>query len=306
MSPEPLKIGSQLPVPSADLKCPKFIHSPNVANPNPESGIHLAYSFGCPVKWRPKHMQWWTAQQLKSKSALTRLQAVDKLAAEGSADSVACLIAAMEDPDPEIRKAAVRALGRLRVADALPVLVQALRDSEAAVREAAVASLREIGDLQAVDAMVAALEDPNAGVRWHAAKTLERFGWQPRNDRERMLRDVGLGNFGAAARVGLEALKPLITALNDPAYPNRRAVVEALAQIEDEQVVMPLISVLKDPDSSVRVAAVEGLSLLRDKRAVQHLALLLRDPEPSVRAAVVATLGVIADPGSITSLMKAV
>jgi len=68
-----------------------------------------------------------------------------------------------------------------------------------------------IGDLQAVDAMVAALEDPNAKVAGMQPK-LWSVWVQPRSDRERMLRDVGLGNFGAAARLGLEALQPLITA----------------------------------------------------------------------------------------------
>jgi len=46
-------------------------------------------------------------------------------------------------------------------------------------------ALREIGDLQAVDAMTAALQDPHGGVRWHRGETLERCGWQPRNEEER-------------------------------------------------------------------------------------------------------------------------
>src|SRR5437868_835280 len=96
-------------------------------------------------------------------------------------------------------------------------------DPEPEVRETTVAALREIGDLQAVDAMVAALEDPHAGVRWHAAKTLERFGWQPRNDQQRLLRDVALGHFAAAAQAGLPALDHLMGALNDPRPENRRS-----------------------------------------------------------------------------------
>jgi HEAT repeat protein len=251
-------------------------------------------------------MQWWTSQQLRSKNPATRQQAVHKLAAEGSAQSVAALIMAVEDSYIDVRKGAIRALGRLREPRGLPALVQALRDPEADVREAAVTALREIGDLQAVDAMIAALQDPHGGVRWHAAKTLERFGWQPRTEEERLLRDVALGHFAAAAQAGLPALDHLTKALQDERSENRRGAVEALGQIDDPLAVTPLLSALADRDSSVRVAAIESLGTLRDAKATQALALSLRDPEPSVRAAAAATLGLIGNPESVSPLVKAV
>ena len=80
-------------------------------------------------------MQWWTVQQLRSKNPATRQQAISKLAAEGSAQSVAALIQAVEDPLADVRKAAIRALGRLREGSALSALVSALRDPDAEVRE---------------------------------------------------------------------------------------------------------------------------------------------------------------------------
>src|SRR5437763_15027659 len=86
-------------------------------------------------------MQWWTVQQLRSKNPAARQQAVSKLAAERSAQSVAALIKAVEDAYPDVRKGAIRALGRLREGSALAALVLALRDPDAEVRETTVAEI---------------------------------------------------------------------------------------------------------------------------------------------------------------------
>ena len=56
-------------------------------------------------------MKWLTLQLLKSRRPQTRKQAVERLAAEGSAHAVQHLLPFVTDPDVEVRKAAVRALG---------------------------------------------------------------------------------------------------------------------------------------------------------------------------------------------------
>ena len=247
-------------------------------------------------------MHWWTQQQLKFKNPQTRRQAVEKLAASGTADSIDDLISALQDDDASVRLAVVQALGRLKDSRTLPALVQAMRDPDGEVREAVVAALMEVGDATCAEVLVGALRDLNLSVRRRAAKALDFFGWQPSNDIQKVLRFVALGEFMNAASIGSVALEPLISALKDQLCPNRRNVVEALSHIGDERVLKPLMGVLKDPDAHVRVAAVEALGALRDPRSAEPLTLALRDQDPLVRAAAANALGTMTDNGSFDRL----
>ena len=238
-------------------------------------------------------MRWWTAQQLKSGSTDTRRQAVEKLAFDRSNDSVALLVSALDDKEPAVRKSAVQALGRLRHKDAVSGLIKALTDSIGEVREAAVMALRKVGDKETIQALIPLLEDTASSVRWQAAKTLERFGWQPQNNRDRVLRDVALGDFQSAAHVGEAALDVLSTFLHDGSSTNRRNLVQALGQIGGDRVLQPLIGALADPDSSIRVAAIEALKEMRDSRAAQALTNCLQDADPSVRATAASALAAV-------------
>ena len=216
-------------------------------------------------------MHWWTLQKLKFKNPQTRREAIDKLAAEGTEESVEHLISALQDDDSGVRLAVVQALGRLKEARAVPSLVQGMRDPDAEVREAVVAALMQAADPTCVDVLVGALKDLNLGVRRRAAKALDFFGWKPSNDVQRVMRFVALGEYVNAALVGSLALEPLLNALKDQQCPNRRSVVEALSHVGDERVLKPLMAALRDADGHVRVAAVEALGALRDSRCAESL-----------------------------------
>src|SRR2546425_8317702 len=92
----------------------------------------------------PTHvMKWLTVQQLKSRSPQTRRQAVEKLAAEQSAQAVKYLLPFVTDPEPGVRRAVIQALGRIKDEQGLTPLMNALRDPDSEVREAAVVSLTQ-------------------------------------------------------------------------------------------------------------------------------------------------------------------
>ena len=199
-------------------------------------------------------MQWWTAQQLKSKHPDARQEAVTKLAGEGSAQAYRAIITLAGDREAVVRLTVMRALGGWREPTALKVLFKALQDPVDTVREAAVMSLRKIGDITTIQHLLPLLQDSHPGVRWHAVKTLERFGWQPRTDHERMLRDFALGDFVGAAQAGLPALEVLTKSLNEnTSFTHRRKVAEALGELGTDKVIGPLLISLKDPEPSVRV-----------------------------------------------------
>jgi HEAT repeat protein len=147
---------------------------------------------------------------LRSTEEHLRRDAAYALAAIGQEGDQA-LVAALQDPNPEVRFQACRSLER---DDADPFVVsalaQAVKDPSVEVRQEAVRVLHNIGPSakSAVPALTAALSDPEAAVREGAASALGYFG-------------------GVAA----ESVPALIAAISDPDEDVRRSAIEALASM---------------------------------------------------------------------------
>ncbi len=84
------------------------------------------------------------------------------------------LIAALKDPDEDVRCQAAWALGRTGKTRAVDALLEALGDSPE-VRRQAIRALGEIGDARAMPALTQALKDDDARVRRAAAKAIARI-----------------------------------------------------------------------------------------------------------------------------------
>src|SRR5688500_4702392 len=67
------------------------------------SGMDIARDTTCPIRVRLIFMQWWTAQQLKSKNPDARQEAVTKLAGEGSAQAYRAIATLAADPEALVR-----------------------------------------------------------------------------------------------------------------------------------------------------------------------------------------------------------
>ncbi len=102
-------------------------------------------------------------------AALHALREVAKLPPEVHAR----IVARLDDPDAEVRDAAIDAVGRLRLTSAVPKLV-ALAKSES-TRAAATISLCAMADPRALDVLLAALDDRNADLRSVAQLALLRI-----------------------------------------------------------------------------------------------------------------------------------
>lgn len=135
-----------------------------------------------------------------------RWWAVRALAVVGTPGAAKLLIAALSDPDPDVRACAVVALAELRPPDAVEPLVACLADpsayvarlaadalaqlgqaaveplirtlqeGEVAARAGAARALRALQPPQAIPALCAALDDPSAVVTAYAEEALERMG----------------------------------------------------------------------------------------------------------------------------------
>ncbi len=178
--------------------------------------------------------------------------------------SAARLLAALDDSDPEIRTAAVRAIGRRRLADALPGLVRRLET--AAVGE----------DLEAEEE-VAALTD---------ALTL--------------LASPGGSDPGAAE----QAMQLLAARLAGAGEDVRVAIARVFGRIGRHEQIDLVTSLLRDASARVRRAAVDAISRLDPDTAAEPLRLALADEAPAVRIAAADALGASARPGVIEDLRR--
>lgn len=100
-----------------------------------------------------------------------RWWAVRALAAVGTPKAVTALIAALDDPDPDVRACAVVGLAGLRAPEAVNALVAHLSDPSAYVARLAADALAQIGD-PAVPALIDALQKGDVAARAGAARAL--------------------------------------------------------------------------------------------------------------------------------------
>jgi HEAT repeat protein len=188
---------------------------------------------------------------------------------------------ALADPDPELKVAAARALGRRGSAEAAGDLVRELDGVSAGDPELAE---------EAVEALTGALvdvaraaDDPAASVRilellaGRLPAATEAF-------RVAAARVMGaIGGREDAARIGF--------LLSDPSERVRRAAAEALGRVAQGAPPEPLRLALADESPTVRIGAASALAACGDAAALDDLASLARDEDVRVRAAAMRAVG---------------
>jgi HEAT repeat protein len=176
-----------------------------------------------------------------------------------SAGLVDDLLNALANPDPNVRIAAARLCGALRMTDSLPCLADMVADSRPRVWEAAVRALGRLGGHRAVDVLMAAAD---------------------RIPQHRLAIEVAR----AASDMDIEAL------MREPASV-QAAVVTVLAcgLRHDNLRVGPLSAIGQDRrwPSRVRVAACRSLGMIGDSSASAVLAVLTGDPDAAIRGAAI-------------------
>lgn len=197
----------------------------------------------------------------------------------------ATLVEQLHDPSPDVRRTAALSLGKIGHSAGTQALVKALADPDPIVRQFSAWSLGQIGEAVNTDAaiaLVSALGDGDMAVKQAAAKAL--------------------GNIGIRDPI----IPLLIEGLKVGEVKSRRAVVEALMQLEGKSAYPVLVDALADPDPSVRQGAIAALGELGDRQALPKFrTLLLKDQNVGVRAEAAYRLGKLGDLEDIPSLQKA-
>lgn len=210
-------------------------------------------------------------------------------------DEVQRYIRGLKSADVTIRSDAAHHLGRLQDERGVPALGEALSDADEYVRKSAVAALRRIGGPDAMTALRTALTDRSEQVVLQATNGLRDMrdkGAVEALIRVLTRRERSLVNAAteALARIGPDAVKPLMTAFEDRGLRRRigNQVYKILAEM-GPKAVDPLLEVLDHENQFVQQIAISVLGRVGDRRVVVPLIdHLLKDPP--MQDAIITTL----------------
>lgn len=199
------------------------------------------------------------------------------------------LVELLKDQDPEVRRTAAQALGKIGDPLAVRPLLAGMTDPDAAVRAYSAWALGNIGEpaiREAGPAIVKALGDPSEEVASAAAGALRHAAASPEATHELVNR--------------------VLETARDPSAQTRRAAITALGMLEAGAAYPVLIEALADRDAGVRQRAVAALGELGDRRALAALGERLRqDPDVGVRTEAAFRLGKLGDETVLATLRAA-
>jgi HEAT repeat protein len=250
-------------------------------------------------------------RDLQSADPGTRRTAAREIGQLGPARGTPLALAALADPDDEVRLAAADAAIRLRAAGATDEAATWLNAQDSRLRRKACEVARALPSPRAIAPLARSLGDPDADVRATAAEAL---GHQASTDAVPPLLGrlddpaptVRVQIVGALARLGdVRAVVPLVGKVQDSSPDAREAVVRALGDLGDPRASPALVLALRDQNSDVRRDALAALGRLRAADAVDAIAPFAADRSPSLRVAALMALGRIASPDALRVLLQA-
>lgn len=185
-----------------------------------------------------------------------RWQAADALGACGER-AVPPLILALMSRSVPVRLGAAGSLGAIRDSRATgPLTELAGHDASPEVRWAAVLALGEIGSPDPVPFLVSLLGDPDRYVRYGAATALGRLGWEPENDAGAAALLIARQDWEKVGSLGAAAVLQLRKVFRDSDPAARERIAAILPETGDEQAQELCRTALKDSSRGVRWRAV--------------------------------------------------
>lgn len=215
------------------------------------------------------------------------------------------LIAALEDPSPEVRKEALRNLLRRPDPQAVHAVGARLRDPDPEVRLMALHVLPKTDDDRVLLYFVDGAKDPSPEVRSFARDAV--LAHSPDAVAPVLIKSLGFPSHRRAAadllvEMGDQAVGHLTRALRD-ADPEVRLTI---GQILSSAGAGPRLAwQLSHRDPEMRLLAVEGLGAVGSTQEVPALIERLHDPDGRVRARAATVLGELGEPAAIEPLKQA-
>jgi len=239
------------------------------------------------------------------------------------------LIKSLGDDDSSVRRSVATALGNLGDLRAVQPLIKLLKDGNTD----AVTPLGQLGDPQAVQPLLnalskkqhyttqnaikaalhklddaaipyflAALDHDDKAVRRYASEQLDRLGWEPRRDKDKIRYYLAREHYASLAKLGPVAVDALI---NDLVVNDSGRAAWALGETGDPSAVEPLIAALKSTDKELQRSSAMALGKIGDTRATEPLMALFKKGNWRLKKMVADVLGKIGDASATDMLIKA-
>ena len=232
----------------------------------------------------------------RSDDAVRALRTMDGASSHIAIDE---MVHRLDDPDPEVREEAARALGRIGSTDAEAVdaLVARLKDPQSTIRPDAAQALGQICDPRAIPALLEGLACPLPEVQDACAYALQAIKKPGRSTRTaRALRRTEDASDAPVAE--------LVGRLEDPDPVVREEAARALGRVGSAEAVDALIRRLLDRTSAICSDAALALGDIGDPRAIPALTQGLSDGSPDVQDACARALGDIGGRQAVRHLLR--
>ena len=226
----------------------------------------------------------WTVLEagIRSDNTRRRSAAIRSLAlVPGDSRAAAFVVAALDDPKPEVRLAAATVVGQLRLHAAAPKLEALLNDEELAVTMAAAQALSTMKDDSAYGAYYAVLTGERKG------KGLVAAQMETLRSPEKVARlGIGVGvGFVPFASIPWDAWHAM---RSDDTTPVRALAASMLADDPDPKSREALLAATTDKSWIVRIAALEALGKRKEPDLLGKIELSMFDDRSEVRYAAAA------------------
>ncbi len=224
----------------------------------------------------------------------------------------------LNDDEPQIREAAVTAVGKLNLRSMGTDLLKALKDKDADVRRSAVLALGNSDFFmdekeKYPDHILPLINDPDWKVRGVVAGILGTRGYDrgipaltiALKDNDWQVRLAAVESLGKMG--GDNIYDKVVLSTDDPVWIIRRAAVEALGNWGSASSLKTLQKTVKDENTDVRIASCIAAGKIGDPRFISILTETLSDKEAGVRAASAEALGAFegkGDPRIIEPLIR--
>jgi HEAT repeat protein len=225
---------------------------------------------------------------LRDPDPLIRAGAVRILGLVGKPDAIDALAAAAKDPEQDVRRAAVVALGSIKDdPKTVPPLIDALKDSYWFARSEAANALGLKQDARAVKPLLDTVSDKDDTVKTSAENALILLS----KDLVTKSKDVAT-----------PAADEFFSHLSDP---NPKVVLVAavsLAIMKDARCIPTLQKLLESDDAISRLDAVKGLGETGDPSVIPTLRVTLKSTDINMQGWSIIGLGNLKDQGSLADL----
>ncbi|MCH5372896.1 MAG: HEAT repeat domain-containing protein, partial [Planctomycetes bacterium] len=220
-------------------------------------------------------------------TGLTRSGIIDSLGERRDADAVTIVADRLHDEHPQVRAAAVAALGKIGTAKAIDVLsaehAAAQGDERAAYGHALIRCADRMGE---------------AGERTKAASIYVKL-MQPTESRR--VRLAALSRFLQGA--GPETARMIVQAMSDEDPLQRQAAMSQLRNLSDQAFREVASSMSKMPADS-QVAMLAAIRIRRDKSLASIALQAAASTDPAVRVAAIHALGMVGDASALPLLLQ--